>query len=387
MAIARAAPVENPGVFIEEELDARGWTQADLAYILSWDASQLNKLIKGATKIMPDTAVSLGDAFDMPAEFFMNLQKAYDLHHARLPDPGVRTRATWLSKFPIRDMIKRGWLAETDADLLDLQLMRFFDVNRIEDIPGVGAAPVAYAAKKSDEYVYDEISGPQNVWLHRVRKIAATEKAPAFNREKLICSLPDIRAHMLDIDDFGVIPSILLPCGVRTVFVEPLPGLKIDGVCTWLVDQPVIGLSFRLNRPDNFCFVLRHELEHVIQGDGKEVSHTHVDVFDPERDEKALPFEECRADAAAAEFLVPKDKLTSFMDRKGKWISETDVLAFAARHNIHPAIVIGQIQNRRHKEGDERAFAFLRKYLTKVHEHFASWPLRDGWGVVTEVQQ
>lgn len=141
MANARFVPIENPGTFIEEELEARGWTQADLAYILSWDASQLNKLIKGATKIMPDTAVSLGDAFDMPAEFFMNLQKAYDLQHAKLPDPGVRTRANWLSKFPVRDMIKRGWLEKTDADLLDLQLMRFFDVNRLEDIPLIRSDP------------------------------------------------------------------------------------------------------------------------------------------------------------------------------------------------------------------------------------------------------
>jgi HTH-type transcriptional regulator / antitoxin HigA len=382
MANARFVPVENPGVFIEEELEARGWTQADLAYILRWDASQLNKLIKGATKIMPDTAVSLGDAFTMPAEFFMNLQKAYDLQHAKLPDPGVRTRATWLSKFPVRDMIKRGWLQETDADLLDLQLMRFFDVNRVEDIPLIGGDPVAYAAKKSG---YDDISGTQLVWLHRVRQIAGNASAPAFDRKKLLYSLPDIRAHMLDIDDFGVIPTLLMRCGVRTVFVEPLPGSKIDGVCTWLDDQPVIGLSLRLNRPDNLCFVLRHEIEHVIQGDGKTVSSRHVDVFDPDRDESDLPPEERHADAVAAEFLIPQDKLSSFMARKGKWIAETDVLAFSARHNIHPAVVIGQIQNRRHKAGDDRAFAFLRKYLTKIHENFMSWPLRDGWGKVTEI--
>jgi HTH-type transcriptional regulator / antitoxin HigA len=382
MAQATFLPVDHPGVFIDEELDARGWTQADLAYILGWDASQLNKMIKGGTNITPDTAVALGDAFDMPAEFFMNLQKAYDLQHARHPDPGVRTRATWLSKFPVRDMIKRGWLEETEADLLDLQMMRFFDVNRIEDIPLVGSEVVANAAKKSR---YSEITGTQMVWLHRVRKIAASAASPAYNRKSLIDALPDIRAHMLDADDFGEIPGLLLRCGVRVTFVEPLPNSKIDGVCTWLDDQPVIGLSLRLNRPDNLCFVFRHEIEHVIQEDGKSGTSSHVDVFDPDRDDGSLPEEERRADAAAAEFLIPQDKLTSFMQRKGKWISETDVLAFAARHNIHPAVVIGQIQNRRHKAGDDRAFAFLRRYLDKVHDRFVSWPLRDGWGKVANV--
>lgn len=379
---AHPPPVNHPGSFIEEELEARGWTQADLAYILGWDASQLNKLIKGGTAITPDTSVALGDAFDMPAEFFMNLQKMYDLQKARKADPGVKTRATWVSHFPVREMIKRGWIEETEADLLELQMMRFFDANRIEDIPLVGCEAVAHAAKKTG---YEEITGTQLVWLHRVRKIAASSDAPAYDRGKLVDALPDIRAHMLDADDFGEIPKLLWRCGVRVVFVQPLPSSKIDGVCTWLDDQPVIGLSLRLDRPDNLCFVLRHEIEHALQEDGKAATYTHVDVFDPDRDEAGLPDEERRADAAAAEFLIPQEKLTSFMLRKGKWISETDVLAFSARHNIHPAVVIGQIQNRRHKTGDERAFAFLRRYLTKVHEHFMSWPLRDGWGTVAKI--
>lgn len=383
MAQKTVLQVDTPGSFLEEEIEARGWTQADLAYILGWDAGRLNKLIKGQTKITPDSAVALGDAFDMPAEFFMNLQKAYDLQHAKQPDPGVRTRANWLSKFPVRDMIKRGWLEETEADLLDLQMMRFFEVNRIDDIPLVGNHTIAHAAKKSG---YDEITGTQLVWLHRVRQIAAGTSAPAYDRDKLLDVLPDVRAHMLDVDDLGQIPALLLRCGVRVVFVEQLPGSKLDGVCTWLGDQPVIGLSLRLNRLDNLCFVLRHEIEHVIQGDGRDDLFTHVDVFEPDRDESHLPPEEIRADAAAAEFLIPQEKLTSFMMRKGKWISEADVLAFAARHNIHPAVAIGQIQNRRYKAGDDRAFAFLRKYLTKVHEHFVSWPLRDGWDKVAEIR-
>jgi HTH-type transcriptional regulator / antitoxin HigA len=117
-------PVDHPGTFIEEELEARGWAQADLAYILGMDVSQLNKLIKGATSITPDTAIALGDAFDMPAEFFMNLQKLHDLQKAKKADPGVKTRASWVSIFPIREMIKRGWLEETEADLLDLHHAR-----------------------------------------------------------------------------------------------------------------------------------------------------------------------------------------------------------------------------------------------------------------------
>lgn len=378
--------VDHPGSFLAEELEARGWSQADLSYILGMDAGQLNKLISGKAAINPDIAIALAAAFDMPAEFFMNLQKLYDLQHAKNADPGVRTRAYW-AKFPLREMIKRGWIEDTEADLLDLQMMRFFNANNRNDIPFVGGGDVcAHAAKKStcEESTYEEITPTQYVWLHRVRVIAKTMKCSSYSRQSLIDALPKIRAHMNDKDDIPQIPHILWNCGVRFVIVEPLSGSKIDGVCTWLDDEPVIGVSTRLNRPDNLCFVIRHEIEHILREDGKETSH--IDVFEPDRNLDELPEEERLADAAAAEFLIPQDMLTSFMKRKGRFISERDVLAFAARHHIHPSVVIGQIQHRRHQEGDDRAFAWLRKYLTGIRDYLMDWKYRDGWGHVAPVE-
>jgi HTH-type transcriptional regulator / antitoxin HigA len=376
MSKATPLPVDHPGTFIEEELDARGWAKADLAYILGMDDGQLNKLIKGHTNITPDSAVMLADAFDMPAEFFMNLQKMYDLQKARKADPGVKTRASWLSVFPVREMIKRGWIENTEPALLDLQMMRFFDKNRIEDIPFVNDnVPVmAHAAKKSSGY--DSTTPVQYVWLHRVRKIAEQMECPLYSETALRDALPKIRAHMIDRDDFVRIPDILRQCGVRLVFVQHLEGSKIDGVCVWLGGQPVIGMSLRLNRPDNFCFVLRHEIEHILQGDGKAETFTPVDEYESDAAVSCdKPDFEKAADIAALEFCVPNELLDSFIKRKSPFISERDVLSFAARLEINPAVVIGQIQ---HKTGK---YAFLRKYLTGLREPLIeNWAHTDGWG-------
>ncbi len=375
--------VDPPGVFIKDELEARGWDQSDLAFIVGVSPQQLNPILSGKQGINTRWAQLLGEAFDVNPQFFINLQAMYDLQHSAQPEPGVRIRANWVSTLPVREMIKRGWIEETEADLLDLQMLRFFRVNSKSDIPFLNEdRAIAHAAKKSS---YDEISPAQWAWLHRVRMIADTMNAPTYSAEKLRKALPLIRAHMNDKDDFGEIPQILLNCGVRVVIVEALAGSKIDGVCTWLNGQPVIGLSLRHNRPDNLCFVIRHEIEHVLNEDGKAVQQSHVDVFEPDRNTDSLPSEEKRADEAAAEFLIPQAKLASFMARKGKWISERDVLAFAARHSIHPAVVVGQIHHRRYQQGDRRAFAFLRKYMTDVRENFSNWQYRDGWGVVAPV--
>src|SRR5690606_32516253 len=100
--------------------------------------------------VTPESANMLGDAFDMPAEFFMNLQKIYDLGRAKKADPGVRTRASWAAVFPVREMIKRGWIEDTESSLLDVQMVRFFGRNLREEVPFVSDAPIiAHAARKS----------------------------------------------------------------------------------------------------------------------------------------------------------------------------------------------------------------------------------------------
>lgn len=338
MTTPRQMPIDHPGTFIAEELKSRVWAQADLAYILGMDDTQLNKLIKGKTDITPDTAIALGDAFDVPAEFFMNLQNAFDLLRAKKADPGVLKRAR-LSVYPIREMIKRGWIEDSEPALLDLQILRFFNKNKVEDIPFVSDAPILPHAAKKGNYKgnYDETTPAQYAWLHRVRKIAESMECPLYSEADLRNRLKSIRAHMLDTDDLIHIPTILGKCGVRFVLVEALPGSKIDGVCVWLDEQPVIGMTLRMNRPDNFCFVLRHEIEHVLRGDGKDALFSPVDVLDGDKIDNNIPECERLANEAAGEFCVPRVLLESFLARKGSFISERDILNFAARVEINPS--------------------------------------------------
>ena len=272
MANVKILSTEHPGAFIADEMHARNWVQADLAFVLGWDAAQLNRLIKGKANVTLENALLLADAFDMPPEFFINLQKMYDLGRAKKSDPSVKTRASWASVFPVREMIRRGWIEKADASLFELQMVRFFGKNRREDVPFVSDAPIiSHAAKRSS---YDDVTPIQYVWLHRVKKIAETIDCPAYFEDDLRSSLPHLRSHFIDYDDLRHIPPFLNRCGVRLVLVESLPGSKIDGVCLWLDGRPAIGLSNRLNRLDNLCFVLRHEIEHVLRGDDvRKLSH------------------------------------------------------------------------------------------------------------------
>jgi addiction module HigA family antidote len=69
--------VPHVGVFIKEELDERGWSQRDLAYILDCSEQAVAIIINGKRNINPETAKALAMAFEVSAEFFTNLQKTY----------------------------------------------------------------------------------------------------------------------------------------------------------------------------------------------------------------------------------------------------------------------------------------------------------------------
>jgi HTH-type transcriptional regulator/antitoxin HigA len=379
MASHEILPSEHPGEFILEELEARGWSQADLAFVLGWDTSLLNRLIKGNMNVTPDSANMLGDAFDMPAEFFMNLQKMHDLGRAKKADPGVKTRASWAAVFPVREMIKRGWIEDTESSLLDVQMVRFFGRSRRDEVPFVSDAPViAHAARKTS---YSEILPSQYAWLHRVRSVARTVECPAYSEDALRSVLATLRAHFIDPDDLPRIPALLKQCGVRLVLVEHMSGSKIDGVCTWLDEQPVIGLTNRLDRIDNLCFVLRHEIEHVLRGDGREETFSPIDDFDGNLGSESPDLPDCEklANAAAADFCVDQVMLQSFILRKSPYISEKDVRAFAVRAQIHPAVVIGQIQHKTNRHN------WLRKYQTSIRAFLKEWEAVDGWEQVARV--
>jgi len=365
--------VTLPGEHIREELEAREWAQRDLAYILGWSDQEVNMTLSGRRKITPEAAKALGDAFNVPAELFVNMQRAYDLSQAREPDPGIAERSRIQSVYPVREMIRRGWFEDSEPGLLVAQFVRFFEVGDLSRVPHL-----SHLAKKSGDY-REETNPKQLAWLFRVHHIAKSMDVPAFSEKKLRELLPTLRYLMVDPDDIRQVPKLLANCGVRFVVVEFLPNAKIDGVCCWLDSQsPILGMSLRHDRIDNFWFTLHHEIEHILRRAG--VSRPIIDEDLSGGLDDSLPAEEQAANLAAAERCVPVKELDNFILRKDPYISERDVLGFAKVQQVHPGIVIGQIHARK------KNFRFLSKHLVKVREIVISSAICDGWGKIYPVQ-
>ena len=139
----------------------------------------------------------------------------------------------------------------------------------------------------------------------------------------------------------------------------------------------VIGMSLQHDRIDNFWFVLRHEIEHVLRGHGREEEMIDTDL--DKAPDGSTSEDELIANSAAADFCAPKDKLDSFLMRKHPFYYEKDVVAFARVHNRHPGVVIGQIRRRLGR------YDYLTRYLVKVRQFVLPGSIADGWGQVVPV--
>lgn len=366
------AEVFPPGEFLKEELDARGWTQQELADIMERPPRVISEIIAAKRAITPETAQGLGDAFGTGAEYWMNLESQYALSKVRSSSDAVQRRAALHAQYPVREMIKRGWLPQTTSvDVLEQQVCRFFSIQAANEVPRF-----LHAAKKT---AYDQApSLLQLAWLFRTRQLAEAQLIPKYSEKKLREMLSRLRALMTAPEEARHVSKLLAECGVRLVLVEALPGSRIDGACYWLdANRPVIAMSLRFDRIDNFWFVLRHEIEHVLRRDGAEGSFILDQDIEDEDDEQDQPLQEKAANDAAAEFVVPRRELTDFCARVEPYFSEVKVCGFAQRLGVHPGIVVGQLQ-RRLKRHD-----FLRKHQVKVRSFVLSAGDADGWDVLS----
>ena len=249
--------------------------------------------------------------------------------------------------------------------------MRFFQVNRIEDIEFL-----PFAAKKT--HVNTPLTAGQLAWLYRVKKIASEMLVARYSPAAIPAAIAKMKALLSAPEEARKVPRILAESGVRFLIVEALPSSKIDGVCFWLNEvSPVVALSMRYDRIDNFWFVLRHEIEHVQRRHGLSTV-----MFDAELEgERAgvgssVDQEERVANEAAAEFCVPKKMMDAFIARKAPFFREPDILAFAKIIRAHPGLIAGQLRRR-----TGRYDRFVN-HLVKVRSIVAPNAITDGWGDV-----
>jgi HTH-type transcriptional regulator/antitoxin HigA len=187
------------------------------------------------------------------------------------------------------------------------------------------------------------------LWLARVRDMADERKAvhERFNRAELTDDLLHYVARLSWMDDGPTAAIKFLEDRGIAVVIEPhLPKTHLDGAATLsCAGTPVIGLTVREDRLDNFWFTLIHELVHAQRHLNKDGLRAIVDgdieeVIENEGIEK-------EANDVAAEILIPR----SSWKRSRAYLkpSSTAIVDLARQLQINPAIVAGRVRRERKK--------------------------------------
>ncbi|MBE8971161.1 ImmA/IrrE family metallo-endopeptidase [Nostocales cyanobacterium LEGE 12452] len=127
--------------------------------------------------------------------------------------------------------------------------------------------------------------------------------------------------------------------GIVTVIEPHLNGTHLDGAAFFINNtRPVVALTLRYDRLDNFWFVLFHELAHIklhLRGNDNVI----FDDLDTAPDGNVI---ESQADKFASDNLIPESKWDNALFLMKPTI--TGIERFARQLNIHPAIVAGRIR-------------------------------------------
>ena len=74
----------HPGeMLLEEFLKPMNLTQKTFSSHLGWTYAKLNEIVHGKRGITPETALDLADTLSMEPEFWLNLQRDWDLWRAK----------------------------------------------------------------------------------------------------------------------------------------------------------------------------------------------------------------------------------------------------------------------------------------------------------------
>lgn len=323
-----------PDVLVQARI-ASGMTQTKLALQLNLKPQQIQRYESSKYQ-----GASLARLTEVARALHVNVEGMY--RNQQDEQSGLLTWADandviW-RKFPIREMVKRNWFhIFNDED--EVQATKRYFESACED-PTLAAA--LHRKKVRGDAAVDEYS--LLAWQVRILQQANLQienlDFPKFRIDERW--LPELKALTRKTDGPKKAVNLLANHGIVLVIEERFERTYLDGGAMLNTNgNPVIGLTLRYDRLDNFWFVLFHELGHVFL---HLMSGYGFDFFDDDAasTEDTL---ECEADEFALDNLIAPNEWEMCLSRNALTIEA--VKLDAERLQVDPSIIAGRIRKER----------------------------------------
>lgn len=331
---ARVAPAKKPTPLeaIRFRMDQLGLSQKDLVPFIG-SRSKVSEILAGKRPLTLAMIRALHRGLGIPATVLLVEQDANALDDVDLD---------W-ARFPVREMARRGWVEQRDAASRDNAegLLRAFFAPL--GSPGTVAAlcrreQSVRSSRGMDRYAL-------LAWTARVL-IRATSIGglPPYEPGSVTPTMLRDLAQLSWSEQGPLLAREFLSRQGIPLIVEPhLQRTHLDGAAMLLEDgRPVVGLTIRHDRLDNFWFSLLHELTHIAR---------HLDVpnsvgprvfVDDLESPAGGDSREAEADSLAGEALIPEAEWEA--SAASRLYSPEAARRLASKLRVHPAIVAGRMR-------------------------------------------
>jgi HTH-type transcriptional regulator/antitoxin HigA len=324
-------PVESPDPIdaILFRMQEKGLKQADLVPYFG-TRSRVSEVLRRKRPLTVQMIRALSIGLGISAETLVGLSAPDE------QDAAIKADVDW-SKFPFKEMARRGWLLNFNTKVKSSveEIVRNF----IEDA-GLQFGAAAFRRSIGGEATSPTTKYALYAWLARVIQQARATKSRLGPFEPARLSAGFLRElAQLSWSERGPLLAVefLERHGIAVVIESHLKGTQLDGAALKDVDgTPIVGLTLRYDRLDNFWFTLIHEVVHVWKHVGND------EAFLDDLDASSEDRREAEANRLAREAFIPR----VIWRRSEAYLSPSretiDKLARELR--IHPAIIAGRLR-------------------------------------------
>jgi len=297
--------------------------------------SKVSEILNNKRPLTLSMMRSLHQNLGIPAEIF--LQKTGGNFPKGIP------HIKW-HLFPLKEMLKRGWIhpIKNLKDSAEEAMCLF-----INDCCPNGETIEACFRENSGNRMNAKTDGyALNSWCMRIMALAQKNTLQRkFDPTKFT---PDSLREIAKLSFFDEGPLLarefLEKHGIHLILERHLQKTYLDGAALLLEDSiPVVGLTLRYDRIDNFWFCLLHELAHIVLHLGKQNQNLFVDDMDVRASGRGKQNDiENEADFLATESLLPNEVWSTSTAKLKP--TKKNVLELAEYLKIHPACIAGRVR-------------------------------------------
>jgi HTH-type transcriptional regulator/antitoxin HigA len=329
--ILKASTLEElPNILIRARI-AKGLSQRKLAELLGLKEQQIQKY-----EAEEYATANLNRIAEVANALQLNISEVAEFKKLQKPIEDRTEDLAW-DEFPIKEMYVRNWFEDFSGSLkmaIDNaeELVKDFIIKSIGE-------PIRVATRQRMR-----LGGYVNkyallAWQCRLINLAKEKGRENEFKIKEITDkmLADLAELSCKTDGPREAVAYLQRYGIPLIIVPHLPNTYLDGAAILLSDGPVIGMTLRYDRLDNFWFVLFHELAHI----KKHLSKGRIEAIFDDLEESADEMER-EADEYSGEILIPKDEWEISLARYTR--SKESIIEFAKKIKRNSAIVAGKIR-------------------------------------------